>query len=98
MNSTATTLDKAKKDLAKLNKNFPKGKTYMGFTIDISYGGNKTPDHTRISLGGVASRQDLSSDFLALIKEAMEDNVKFWGNECIKELEELNKVLHTDNT
>lgn len=94
MNS-ANNLIKYKKILKQLNKTFPKGQTnWMGFTIDVSYGGNKTPDIERLSLGGVASEKELGDQFLKLLLRSTKNNIVFWEKAVQKDIKDLQRALN----
>lgn len=91
---SSTQLSKYKDIKSKLTKNFPKGRTeWLGFTIDISYGGNKHHDISRLSLGGVAGDKEVGDAFLALITKAVEDNIAFWQGFVEKDIKELEESL-----
>lgn len=95
MVNTAEQLVKYKAIKEKLTKNFPKGKTeWLGFTIDISYGGNKEPDIERFCLGGIAGEKEVGDAFLALLLKSADDNIAFW-EDCVKrDMKELEASLN----
>jgi hypothetical protein len=94
MTNSSEQLKKYKDIKNKLQKSFPKGNTnWLGFTIDICYGGNKEADIKRVSLGGVASEQNLGDDFLKLIMQSTEDQIDFWQKAVLQDIAELEKAL-----
>lgn len=94
MIESAKQLRKYKEILKKLKKTFPKGTTnWQGFTLDISYGGNKEADIKRLSLGGVASGNTLGDDFLKMIIQSTEDNITFWQKAVLRDIKELEESL-----
>ena len=94
MIESAKQLTKYKNILKKLKKSFPKGKTnWQGFTIDISYGGNKDIDIKRVCLGGIASEKELGDEFLNLLIKSTEDNITFWQKSVVRDLQELENSL-----
>ena len=94
MVNTATQLKKYKDLKAKINKDFKgKGAGYMGFTIDICYGGNKEVDLKRVSLGGIACKDGMSNDFLSMIREAIDGNIDFWQKQVLRDIQTLEESL-----
>lgn len=93
MVNSAIQLKKYKKILAKLEKDYPNKNPVMGFTVNLCYGGNKEVDISRIELGGVSSRPNLNKEFLALIFQAVEDNIKFWTDCVERDIKELKHSL-----
>ena len=94
MINSSQQLIKYKKALKDLNKLFPKDETsYCGFTIDVSLGGNKKIDFNRLSVGGVSSDKNVGDDFLKLMKQSIEDNIKFWEANVKREIKEMQKAL-----
>lgn len=93
MIESAKQLRKYKTILAKLNKTFPKGRTNQGFTIDISYGGNREPDIKRLGLGGVASDPSLGNEFLEIVFQSTKDNIEFWQKMVLHDIRTLEDSL-----
>lgn len=94
MINSAQQLKKYKAILAKLNKRYPKGKTnWEGFTIDISYGGNKEANISRVCLGGVASDAKVGDEFLGILIKSTEDQIDFWQKAVIQDMRELEDSL-----
>lgn len=93
MITSAEQLSKYKAIKEKLKKSFPKGAGYTGFTVNIFYGGNKEVDISRVSVGGVASEQGRSDEFLTLINKSVDDNIDFWQKCVIRDIKELEESL-----
>ena len=91
---SAKQLLKYKQIKESLKKQFPKGKAgYTGFTIDVSYGGNKEVNLKRINLGGIASDLSVNQEFLDMLTKVVEDNISFWENTVKLDIQQLENSL-----
>lgn len=94
MINSAEQLKKYKTILATLKKRYPKEKTnWEGFTIDISYGGNKEPDIKRVCIGSIASEKEVGDEFLKLLIKTTEDQIDFWQKSVLRDIKELEESL-----
>lgn len=95
MVNSAEQLKKAKNQLAKLKKDFPKGfPKFQGFTIQLQYGGNKHVDIADICLGSISTKnENFHKEFYQSIISEIEGSIEFWEKAVQKDIEELIESL-----
>jgi len=93
MIESANQLIKYKKLLKKLEKDFPKQRVeYTGFTIDVSYGGNKEADLKRIIIS--KSLDDSSAqELLDIVVKSVRVQIDFWERVVLQDIKNLEKAL-----
>ncbi len=94
MTDTAKQIREVKKKIAKLKNDFKRGVSpFFGFTIDISYGGNKHIDIERVCVGSVYNEENDSKKFYDFVLNSLENSLVFWEKTAKREIEELYDAL-----
>lgn len=93
MIESAKQLKKYKEILKKLEKDFPKQRVgYTGFTIDVSYGGNKEADLKRVIIS--KSVDDSSAqELLDIVVKSVRVQIDFWERAVLQDIKNLEKAL-----
>jgi len=94
MEDTATHIRHLKDKIYKLEKDFKRGvPPFMGFTIDVFYGGNEEVDIPRFEIGSIAHEEKTGEIFYNLILSSLKASLDHWKNIARIEIESLTKSL-----
>jgi hypothetical protein len=97
MNSTPTIIKDLKKKISKFERDFKRGvPPYQGFTIDISYGGNKENDIERVTIGSVYHVKEMGETFYNLVLDCMKQSLEQWKKTAQSEIQDLYKCLEDE--
>lgn len=91
---TVEIITNLKESIRKLKNDFKRGiPPYQGFTLDISYGGNKEPDIRRVSVGSISHPEGDGKIFYDLVLNSLILSLEYWKGVAKREIEELYKSL-----
>lgn len=94
MTKTAEHIKGIKNKIAKLEKDFKRGvPKYFGFTIDISYGGNRHHDIPRVEVGSIADEEQMSQMMYNIAIGSLKNSLKFWKETAEREIKELQESI-----
>lgn len=95
MNDYVKKINRIRSQIKKLESDFKRGiPPYLGFTIDISYGGNSENDLERIIIGSISDDEDISKKFYEMVLNSLNKSLSFWEKAGEQELIELQKCLY----